>query len=197
MARTDKAEKISITLPPDMLNEIKEQVKLGHYGSTSEVIREAMRLWQRQEEEHLERIASIRKRLKHSAKNGKPVPIEEAFGEIEEHHQKRMNAKNEKYEVFLTPDAILDLKTIYDYIADASGFPEVAWRYIEKLKEKCFDLQTAPLRGHKRDDLRKHLRIVAIDEKAVAAFEVDEKIRTVTILNIFYGGRDYDTLMRD
>lgn len=102
-----------------------------------------------------------------------------------------------KYDVFLTPDAIQDLKNIYDYIADASGFPEVAWRYMEKLKEKCFDLRTAPLRGHTRDDLRKHLRIVAIDKKAVAAFEVDEKKQSVTILNIFYGGRDYDTLMRD
>ncbi|QPJ60982.1 MAG: type II toxin-antitoxin system ParD family antitoxin [Candidatus Nitronauta litoralis] len=96
MARTDKAEKISITLPSEMLNEIKEQVKAGHYGSTSEVIREAMRLWQRQEEEHQERIASIRKRLKHSAKSGKQVPIKDAFGEIEKHHKKRMNAQNEK-----------------------------------------------------------------------------------------------------
>lgn len=96
MARADKAEKISITLPPDMLSEIKEKVKAGHYGSTSEVIREAMRLWQRQEEEHQERMDSIRKRLKHSAKSGKPVPIEDAFGNIEEHHKKRMNAKNEK-----------------------------------------------------------------------------------------------------
>ncbi len=101
------------------------------------------------------------------------------------------------YDVFLTTDAIQDLKNIYDFIAEASGFPEVAWRYIEKLKEKCFDLRTAPLRGHKRDDLRKNLRIVVIDEKAVAAFEIDEKKHTVTILNIFYGGRDYDALMRD
>ncbi len=101
------------------------------------------------------------------------------------------------YDVFLTPDAIQDLKFIYDYIADASGLPEVAWRYIEKLRKKCTDLQTAPLRGHKRDDLRKNLRVVAIDKNAVAAFEVHEKKQSVTILNIFYGGRDYDTLMRD
>ncbi len=96
MARTDKAEKISITLPPDMLSNIKEKVEAGHYGSTSEVIREAMRLWQRQEEEYQERIASIRTRLKRSARSGKAVPIADAFGEIEEHHKKCMNAHNEK-----------------------------------------------------------------------------------------------------
>lgn len=95
MARTEKAEKISITLPPDMLSDIKEKVEAGQYGSTSEVIREAMRLWQRQEEEHEERIASIRKRLKRSAKSGKPVPIEAAFDEIERHHKKRMTSGNE------------------------------------------------------------------------------------------------------
>ena len=59
MKRTDKAEKISITLPPDMLNIIREKVKGGAYASTSEVIREAMRLWQRQEKEHYVRIVFI------------------------------------------------------------------------------------------------------------------------------------------
>lgn len=101
------------------------------------------------------------------------------------------------YDVFLTPDAINDLKDIYQYIADASGLPEVAWAYIEKLRGKCHNLGTAPLKGHKRDDLRKNLRIVAVDKNAVAAFEVNEKKRSVTILNIFYGGRDYETIMRD
>ncbi len=101
------------------------------------------------------------------------------------------------YDVYLTPDAIKDLEAIYEYIADTSGLPEVAWAYIEKLKNKCWDLKTVPLRGHKRDDLRKNLRIVTVDKNAVAAFEVNEKKRTVTILNIFYGGRDYETIMRN
>lgn len=101
------------------------------------------------------------------------------------------------YDVLLTPDAVQDLKDIYEYILDASGFPETAWNYIERLRDKCYNLQTAPLRGHKRDDLRKNVRIIALDKRAVAAFEVDEKTHTVTILNIFYGGRDYDALMRE
>ena len=40
-----------------------------------------------------------------------------------------------------------------------------------------------------------NLRIVAIDKKAVAAFIVDEEKRAVLVLNIFYGGRDYEALM--
>ncbi|TWS99673.1 type II toxin-antitoxin system ParD family antitoxin [Reyranella sp. CPCC 100927] len=66
------AEKISITLPPDMVRLIREKVESGAYASTSEVIREAMRLWQRQEEEHAERMAAIRGRIKRSLNDPRP-----------------------------------------------------------------------------------------------------------------------------
>jgi antitoxin ParD1/3/4 len=72
--QTEKAERITITLPPDMLAAIKKQVSSGSYGSTSEVIREAVRLWQQKEEERQMRLALIRERLTRSAQSGKPVP---------------------------------------------------------------------------------------------------------------------------
>ena len=102
-----------------------------------------------------------------------------------------------KYDVYLMPDAAKDLESIYDYITDKSGFPERAWAYMEKLRQKCHDLAIAPVRGHKRDDLMNGLRIAPIDKKAVAAFIVDEKKEAVLILNIFYGGRDYEALITD
>ncbi len=80
-----------------------------------------------------------------------------------------------KYDVYLMPDAIKDLETIYSYIAEKSGFPERAWGYVEKLRQKCHELETAPLRGQQRDDLLPNLRVAPIDKKAVAAFLVDEK----------------------
>ncbi len=101
------------------------------------------------------------------------------------------------FEVYLKPDGVSDLKDIYEYIADKSGHPDIAIAYIRKLRSKCEDLSLAPVRGQQRDDLRKNLRTLAIDKNAVAAFVVDEKRKTVTILNIFYGGRDFDALMRD
>ncbi|TXI37223.1 MAG: type II toxin-antitoxin system ParD family antitoxin [Nitrosomonas sp.] len=91
MKRTDKAEKISITLPPDMLHIIREKVKDGAYASTSEVIREAMRLWQRQEEEHQARIASIQARLEQSAHSGEPILLDAAFEKLEQLHQQRIS----------------------------------------------------------------------------------------------------------
>ena len=100
-----------------------------------------------------------------------------------------------KYDVYLMLDAIKDLENIYGYISDKRGFPERAWAYIEKLLQKCHELETAPLQGQQRDDLMENLRITPIDKKAVVAFIVDEGKQAVIILNIFYGGRDYEAIM--
>lgn len=99
------------------------------------------------------------------------------------------------YEVYLMPDAIKDLEHIYEYISAQSGFPERAWAYIEGLRLKCQKLETAPLRGQQRNDLMKNLRIYPLNKKTVAAFLVDENQQAVKILNIFYGGRDFEAIM--
>jgi antitoxin ParD1/3/4 len=65
-------EKLSITLPPEMVNAIKARVDAGAYASTSEVLREAMRLWLRQEEEHEEQMVSIRARVQESLDDKRP-----------------------------------------------------------------------------------------------------------------------------
>lgn len=100
-----------------------------------------------------------------------------------------------KYDVYLMPDAINDLEEIYNYIAEQSGFRKRAWLYIEKLHHKCQELKTSPIRGQQRDDLMAGLRIYPLDRRSVAAFLVDEKNATVRIMNIFYGGRDYEALL--
>ncbi len=101
------------------------------------------------------------------------------------------------YKVSLMPDAIKDLLDIYEYISEKSGIPDVAMAYIQKLRSKCRQQEIAPIRGTRRDDLRDNLRIVAIDKNAVIAFEVNEQEAIVTIFDVFYGGKDYDTIMND
>jgi len=65
-------EKLSITLPTEMVTAIKARVEAGSYASTSEVLREAMRLWLQQEEEYEERMASIRARIERSLNDPRP-----------------------------------------------------------------------------------------------------------------------------
>lgn len=66
------AEKISITMTPDQLRAVRESVEAGEYASTSEVLRDAVRLWQRQRQEDAERLNVIRSRIRRSLDDPRP-----------------------------------------------------------------------------------------------------------------------------
>jgi toxin ParE1/3/4 len=51
-------------------------------------------------------------------------------------------------------------------------------------------LEYAGERGGRRDDIRVGLRIVGFERRVTVAFSVDES--RVTILRLFYGGRDWE-----
>jgi antitoxin ParD1/3/4 len=88
------AEKISVTITPEMLRVIRESVESGEYGSTSEALRDAVRVWQRERQEHAERLKAIRARLRRSLADPRPsIPLEEAFERIERRHAKAMKAR--------------------------------------------------------------------------------------------------------
>lgn len=84
------AEKISITMPPEMMRLIRDSIEAGEYASTSEVLRDAMRAWLRQREEHQERLESIRARVRQSLDDPRPsVPMEEAEENLERYMRMR------------------------------------------------------------------------------------------------------------
>ena len=66
------AEKVSITMTPEQLRAVRESVEAGEYASTSEVMREAVRLWQRQRQEDTERLSAIRTRIRRSLDDPRP-----------------------------------------------------------------------------------------------------------------------------
>lgn len=66
-------EKLSITLPTEMVAVIKQQVEAGRYASNSEMLRAAMRTWMREEDEHAERIAEIRDGIARSLADTRPL----------------------------------------------------------------------------------------------------------------------------
>jgi antitoxin ParD1/3/4 len=66
------AEKVSITLTTEMVKIIKESVESGEYASTSEVLRDAFRIWQRARVEHAERMAVIKARIENAVHSTGP-----------------------------------------------------------------------------------------------------------------------------
>jgi antitoxin ParD1/3/4 len=66
-------EKLSISLPAEMVAVIKQQVEAGRFASSSEMLRDAVRAWMRDEEEHNERIAAIRAGIARSLADPRPL----------------------------------------------------------------------------------------------------------------------------
>lgn len=68
----EAAEKLSITVTAAQARLIREKVEDGSFGSASEVIRAALRSFQRDEEEHAERLAVIKAKIKASIDDPRP-----------------------------------------------------------------------------------------------------------------------------
>lgn len=98
------------------------------------------------------------------------------------------------YRIVFSPEAEEQLAALYRYIAAAAS-PDIAARYTEAIVAYCESLQTFPHRGTKRDDIRPGLRITNYKKRAVIAFDVDAEM--VSIIGIFYGGQDYETVLQD
>ena len=99
-----------------------------------------------------------------------------------------------KFRVVFSPEAVEQLAELYRYIAKAAS-PDVAAQYTEAIVSYCESLDTFPLRGSQRDDVRPGLRITNYKKRAVIAFDVDTDV--VSIIGVFYGGQDYETVLRD
>jgi toxin ParE1/3/4 len=61
--------------------------------------------------------------------------------------------------VVFAPEALVDLRDLYDLIADAS-LPERAFAYVERLRRYCLGLAGFPERGTRRDAIRPGLRTI-------------------------------------
>lgn len=77
-------ERLSITLPTEMAHWVRAKVKEGSYASNSEVIREAMRAWQKQEQLRAQRLAGIRARIAKADADPRPSLSDE---EVERHFE--------------------------------------------------------------------------------------------------------------
>lgn len=98
--------------------------------------------------------------------------------------------------VVLRPSAEADLTDIYHYIAKRSGYPARAIAYIRRIRAYCETLAVFPERGRRRDDLRRGLWVIGFERRVVIAYKILDT-GGVEIGRIFYGGRDYEAIMRD
>jgi len=99
-----------------------------------------------------------------------------------------------RYAVVFSPEALDQLAELYRYIAAAAS-PQVAAGYTDAIVTYCEALNTFPMRGTMRDEIRPGLRITNFRKRTIIAFSVDAD--TVSIIGVFYGGQNYEVMLRD
>lgn len=82
---------------------------------------------------------------------------------------------------------------VHQPVSDAS----ISAGYVDAIVQHCEGLAAFPHRGQSREDLRAGLRTVSYRKRVVIAFSVDETIKQVTILGVFYGGQDYESSLSE
>jgi toxin ParE1/3/4 len=98
------------------------------------------------------------------------------------------------HRIVIAPEARDDLESLYDYIAGAAS-PAIALRFTDGILDRLALLADRPGIGAPRDDLRPGLRTLAYRGRATIAFMVDDV--EVVVLGVFYGGRDFESLLRE
>ncbi|WP_090183996.1 MULTISPECIES: type II toxin-antitoxin system RelE/ParE family toxin [unclassified Duganella] len=100
-----------------------------------------------------------------------------------------------KYTVVFAPEAEVQLTELYHYIAERVSH-ETALRYTEAIVDYCVTFERFPYRGRLREDIRSGLRLTNFKKSTVIAFAVDDALDLVTIIGIFYGGRNFTAALK-
>jgi len=95
-----------------------------------------------------------------------------------------------------------DLESIFDFLLDSyMGFGDTrdealerAAARIESIEDAMLALGDAPHQGTLRPDLLEGLRSVT-KQRAIFYFDVDDDLRRVRVLAIFFGGQDHQRVM--
>ncbi len=96
--------------------------------------------------------------------------------------------------VVFSPEAEAQIVALYEYITEHAS-PAIAEKYTSAIVERCEQLGEMPLTGLARDDIRRGLRNTFFRKRVVIAYSVSAK--AVTVLAMFYGGQDFETLLRE
>jgi len=87
---------VNVSLTPELDAFLQSRVKSGRYQTTSEVVREALRLLERQERERDEAFQQLKAKLEGGAaqaERGELLDGEEVFDELREMLEERRRAK--------------------------------------------------------------------------------------------------------
>lgn len=93
------------------------------------------------------------------------------------------------FEVKFSGEALNDIESLYNYIADELLNANAAFGIMRKILETCAKLDIFPERGVKRQFLGENYRILPIDRQFTIIYSINDT--NVIVKRIFYGKRDF------
>ena len=71
-----RVERVTVTLTAPMADSMRAAVAGGEYATTSEVIRDALRLWEARREIRTKELAALRRAWDEGKASGEPAPLD-------------------------------------------------------------------------------------------------------------------------
>ena len=103
------------------------------------------------------------------------------------------------YNIIYSPQAFLDLTELYEYIRFNLQVPKTAEKQVNRIKHAIRSLETMPMRYQLVDWESWHskgIRRIPVNNYTVF-YIVDENQITVTVIRIFYSGRNIENIINN
>ena len=75
-------ERMTITMPTELAETLRQTVAGGEYASTSEVVREALREWTRRRDAERQDLEALRAAIRAGLDSGPGLPTDQVFAEL-------------------------------------------------------------------------------------------------------------------
>ena len=75
-------ERMTITMPAELAETLRQTVAGGEYASTSEVVREALREWTRRRDAERQDLETLRAAIRAGLDSGPGLPADQVFAEL-------------------------------------------------------------------------------------------------------------------
>ena len=98
------------------------------------------------------------------------------------------------YRIIFTAEARDQIDQLHKYV-EAAADADIASGFVTGIIDHIAGLEEFPMQGTTRDDIRPGLRTMGWRRRVMIAFMVEE--HDVVVIGIFYGGRDFEALLRD
>lgn len=98
------------------------------------------------------------------------------------------------YSVEFTPEAQQQLIDMLRYIEANAADSDAGGRFVQGILQFCETLAEFPERARRRDDIRPGLHLTNYKRRAVIAYAFEASL--VSIIGIFYAGRDYESVLK-